>query len=238
MQAFRSILFNIIFFGSSAFILVAALILLPFPRKATQMCFKIWMKYMMWLLKVLVGLDYRITGQENLPDGPVVIACKHQSAWDVGIFLILFSDPAYILKKELLSVPVYGWLLRKTRMIAINRDGGASALKDMMQQTRKRVAAGRSVVIFPEGTRSSPDCKGTYHPGVAALYKTANVPLVPAALNSGCFWGRRGFTKRPGTITLEFQPPIGKGLKAREFMEELENRIETASRNLHQAVCP
>jgi 1-acyl-sn-glycerol-3-phosphate acyltransferase len=238
MQVFRSLLFNFIFFGSSAFILVGALILLPFPRKATQKCFQIWMKYMMWLLKVLVGLDYKITGRENLPEGPVVIACKHQSAWDVGIFLILFSDPAYILKKELLSVPVYGWLLRKTRMIAINRDGGASALKDMMQQTRKTVAAGRSVVIFPEGTRSAPDCKGTYHPGVAALYKTANVPLVPAALNSGCFWSRRGFTKRPGTITLEFQPPISKGLKAREFMEELENCIETASRNLQQTVCP
>jgi len=235
MQAFRSLLFNNIFFGTSALLLVAALFLLLFPRRATQKCFQIWMKYMMWLLRVLVGLDYKITGAEHLPDGPVIIACKHQSSWDVGIFLILFSDPAYVLKKELLSIPAYGWLLRKTKMIAIDRDGGASALKNMLLQSREALAMGRSVVIFPEGTRSAPDTPGTYHPGVAALYKSSNVPLVPVALNSGHFWGRRGFLKRPGAITLEFQPPIDKGLKTREFMEELEFRIETASRNLQPA---
>lgn len=235
MKSFRSLLFNNIFYGTSAFILVAALLVLPFPRRATQKCFQVWMKYMMWLLRVLIGLDYKIVGAEYLEDGPVVVACKHQSAWDVGIFLILFSDPAYVMKKELLSIPVYGWLLRKTKMIAINRDGGAAALKNMLLQSRQALAMGRSVVIFPEGTRSAPDSKGTYHPGVAALYKDSNVPLLPVALNSGCFWERRGFFKRPGTITLEIQPPIGKGLKTREFMAELETRIETASQNLRLA---
>ena len=121
MQAFRSLLFSNIFFGTSTIFLVAALLLLLFPRHAAQKCFQIWMKYMMWLLRVLVGLDYKIVGAEHLPDGPVIVACKHQSTWDVGIFLILFSNPAYVLKKELLSIPVYGWLLRKTKMIAINR---------------------------------------------------------------------------------------------------------------------
>ncbi len=237
MQEFRSLLFLTVFYGSSAFILVMALLLLPFPRRATQTCFRIWMRYMMWLLKVFIGLDYRITGRENLPDGPVILACKHQSAWEVGIFLILFSDPAYVLKKELLSIPVYGWLLRKTRMIAINRDEGASALKKMLRQAREVLANGRSVVIFPEGTRLAPDTRGTYHPGVAALYKNSNVPLVPVALNSGCFWGRRSFLKRPGTITLQFLPAIDKGLKARDFMEVLETRIENASQNLQLAAC-
>ena len=237
MQEFRSLLFLAVFFGSSALILVTALVLLPFPRRATQKCFQIWMRYMMWLLKVLVGLKYRVTGRENLPDGPVILACKHQSAWEVGVFLILFSDPAYVLKKELLSIPVYGWLLRKTRMIAINRDEGASALKKMLRQARDVLANGRTVVIFPEGTRQAPDVKGTYHPGVAALYKNSNVPLVPVALNSGCFWGRRSIFKRPGTITLQFLPAIDKGLKARDFMKVLEARIETASQNLQLATC-
>ena len=237
MQEFRSLLFLAVFFGSSALILVTALVLLPFPRRATQKCFQIWMRYMMWLLKVLVGLNYRVTGRENLPDGPVILACKHQSAWEVGVFLILFSDPAYVLKKELLSIPVYGWLLRKTRMIAINRDEGASALKKMLRQARDVLANGRTVVIFPEGTRQAPDVKGTYHPGVAALYKNSNVPLVPVALNSGCFWGRRSIFKRPGTITLQFLPAIDKGLKARDFMKVLEARIETASQNLQLATC-
>ena len=235
MQAFRSLLFNNIFFGTSAIFLVAALLLLLFPRHAAQKFFHIWMKYMMWLLRVLVGLDYKIVGAEHLPNGPVIVACKHQSTWDVGIFLILFSNPAYVLKKELLSIPVYGWLLRKTKMIAINRDGGASALKNMLLQSREALAIGRTVVIFPEGTRSAPDSRGAYHPGVAALYNISNVPVVPVALNSGCFWERRGYIKRPGTITLEFQPPIDRGLKTREFMEELEFRIETASVNLRQA---
>jgi 1-acyl-sn-glycerol-3-phosphate acyltransferase len=237
MQEFRSLLFLAVFYGSSALILVTALLLLPFPRRATQKCFQIWMRYMMWLLKVLVGLNYQVTGRENLPDGPVILACKHQSAWEVGVFLILFSDPAYVLKKELLSIPVYGWLLRKTRMIAINRDEGASALKKMLRQAREVLANGRTVVIFPEGTRQAPDVKGTYHPGVAALYKNSNVPLVPVALNSGCFWGRRSFFKRPGTITLQFLPAIDKGLKARDFMEVLETRIENASQNLQLAAC-
>lgn len=232
MLAFRSLLFNTVFFGGG---LVFALALLPFlvlPRAAMQWGLKLWSATMMWCLKVIVGLEWDVRGLENLPERPCILACKHQSAWETGVFYQVARDPSYILKKELLSIPFFGWYIARGGAIAIDRKAGASALKLMISGTQDRLARGQNVVIFPEGTRAAPGKPGTYHPGVAALYKGVDAPLVPVALNSGLFWQRRSFLKRPGRITIEFLPAIQPGLDRRAFMGELQARIETATNAL------
>ena len=183
-------------------------------------------------LKLIVGLDHEIRGRENLPDGPSILASKHQSAWDTMAFLWLFPRPVYIIKKELLSIPLWGRCAARCGHIPVDRAGGAAALKQMVRAARAALAKGRHVVIFPEGTRVAPDERHPYHPGIAALYAQASVPVVPVALNSGVFWGRRSFHKQPGTIILEFLPAIPPGLDRKAFLGELENRLESASDRL------
>ena len=232
MLIFRSLVFNAFFFGSGAITCILLLPSLVLPRKVVQTGFSVWMHIVFAGLRAIAGLSVEIRGRENLPDGPVILACKHQSAWETGYFLKLLDDPAYILKRELLKIPVYGWLLRKSEAIAIDRSAGASALKQMITESRRAIENGRTVVLFPEGTRSSVGNSGDYHPGIAALYKDGKAPVVPVALNSGLFWPRRSFLKRPGKITLEFLPPMPEGLARKVFMTELENRIEAASNAL------
>jgi 1-acyl-sn-glycerol-3-phosphate acyltransferase len=146
------------------------------------------------------------------------------------LFLSCYLNyPAFVLKRELLSIPLFGWYLRKVGMIAVDRAAGASALRNMARQASEAFAEGRSILIFPEGTRVPPGESRPYHPGVAALYTQLKVPVVPVALNSGLFWGRRSFVKRPGTVTVQFLPPIPPGLDRKAFMRELESRIEAAA---------
>ncbi len=232
MLAIRSLLFNTVFFGGG---LVFALALLPFmllPRRAMQWGLKVWSATMMWFLKAIVGLEWEVRGLENLPDRPCLFACKHQSAWETGIFYQVVADPSYILKKELLSIPFFGWYIARGGAIAIDRKAGASALKLMISGAQDRLARGQNVVIFPEGTRAAPGKPGTYHPGVAALYKGVDAPVVPVALNSGLFWQRRSFLKRPGRITIEFLPAIEPDLDRKAFMKALKSHIETATNRL------
>jgi 1-acyl-sn-glycerol-3-phosphate acyltransferase len=145
------------------------------------------------------------------------------------IFAVLIRRPGHVFKRELLWIPVYGWYLWRSGGISIDRTGGAGALKRMIAAARQTIAEGRHIVIFPEGTRVPVGERKPYHPGVAALYSQLKVPVVPVALNSGLFWGRRSFLKKPGRIVLEFLEPIPPGLRRREFLEVLEQRIEPAS---------
>jgi 1-acyl-sn-glycerol-3-phosphate acyltransferase len=216
----------------SAVILLVVLALLPFPGRMLQSVTRLWMRSLHWLLRVTVGLTYEVRGLEGLPPGPVIFAAKHQSAWDTTIFYCLVEDPAYVLKKELLSIPIYGWYLQRTKMISIDREAGPSALRRMLRQADEALGRGRSVVIFPEGTRVAPGEKLPYHPGVAALYSRTEAAVVPVAVNSGLFWGRRSFLKRPGTIVIEMLPPMPRDLDRRGFMAELERRIEEATARL------
>lgn len=228
----RSIIFNILFFGISGLFCVAMVLSLPLPRAVVSHGFRYWMVLTMAILKAVVGLRIEVRGRENIPEGPALIVSKHQSAWDTGIFFMLLDDPSYVLKKQLLKIPFYGWMLKKDEMVAIDRDGGASALKQMVRDSRAVLETGRPLVIFPEGTRSAPGHKLPYHPGVAAVYKQADVPVIPVALNSGLFWPRRSFAKKPGKIIIEFLPAVPAGLDRKSFMAELENRIEGASGKL------
>ena len=234
MSWLRALAFNIAFFGVTAVLGVAALPLLLAPRRTVMRFGRFWAQCVLALLKAIVGLDGEIRGIEHLPPGGCLIAMKHQSAWDALILPVVLGDPAVVIKRELLWLPFYGWYAARAGSITIDRRGAAGALRRMVAAARQAVAAARPIVIFPEGTRTAPGQRLTYQPGVAALYQALAVPLVPAAVNSGLYWGRRSFVKRPGRILLEFLPPIPPGLPRREVMQELESRIETATAALER----
>ncbi len=211
---------------------VLALPKLLLPRLSMVRHAEIWELGLQWLLRRLVGLNYQVRGQERLPKSTAIFAIKHQSAWDTITVHLLVKDPAIALKQELTKIPIFGRCLLHAGMIKLDRGAGTQALRSLIEGGRKAAARGSPIVIFPEGTRTPPGEKGRYHPGVAALYKQLGLPVVPVALNSGLYWGRRSFGKRPGTILVEFLDPIEPGLDRRSFMKELEHRIETATARL------
>jgi 1-acyl-sn-glycerol-3-phosphate acyltransferase len=234
MRWLRSLLFNAAFFGWTALMVIAGIFLLPFSWQAMHAVGRLWARGTMALLRHLVGLDWRIVGRENILAGSAIYASKHQSTWDTLIFALLLRNPAYVLKRELLWIPFFGQLLARSRPIGVDRSAGASALRAMLADAERAVAAGRPIVIFPEGTRTAPGARRPYHPGIAALYQRLGLPVVPVALDSGVYWGRRRFEKRPGTITIEFLPAIQPGLERRDLMAKLEHQIEAHSQALAQ----
>jgi 1-acyl-sn-glycerol-3-phosphate acyltransferase len=225
----RALVFNVAFFAWTAIVGTIGLPVLLAPRAVTMRFGQFWARSVLVLLRVTVGLEHQIRGLDRIPRGGCIIATKHQSAWDTLILPVALSDPAIVLKRELLLLPFYGWYAARAGSIAIDRKGGASALRRMVAAARPISAEGRPIVIFPEGTRVAPGARLPYQPGVAALYRALALPLVPAAVNSGYFWGRRSFVKRPGRIVLEFLEPIPPGWPRRRVMAELEQRIETAT---------
>ncbi len=234
MSRLRALAFYVAFFGVTALLGVVGLPLLLAPRGWVMSFGRFWAGCVLALLKAIVGLDGEIRGREHLPAGPCIIAMKHQSAWDTLILPVVLDDFAVVIKRELLFVPFYGWYAARAGSIAIDRRGGARALRRMVRAARRAVAAGRPVVIFPEGTRTAPGQRLAYQPGVAALYQALRLPVVPAAVNSGLYWGRRSFVKKPGRIILAFLEPIAPGLPRAQLMSELEARIEAATAALEQ----
>lgn len=232
MTAVRSALFNLFFFAWTAFLLLTLWLLLPLPTATFRSAVRLWPIGLIAALKWLVHIDYEVRGRENLPPGAVILAVKHQSAWDTVFFLLLDSKIAYTMKSELLRIPFWGWYIKKAGNIAVDRRGGAAALRHMIRGTKSVLAEGRSVVVFPEGTRVKPGEMGQYQPGIAALYAQTDVPVIPVAVNSGLYWGRHDFRKRPGTILLEFLEPMPPGLDRASFLAQLESRVETATNRL------
>lgn len=228
----RSLAFNVGWYLGSVLLALAGAPLLLAPRRVVVAWARAWIVFVLWWLRLTCGLTHRVVGLENLPSGPVIIACKHQSTWETLAFTLLFSDIAIVLKRELLFIPIVGWAMARAGNIAVARGDGASALRGLVKQSKAAIADGRSIVIFPEGTRVAPGDRRPYQVGTAALYRQLGVPVVPMALNSGLFWGRRKWIKRPGTITLEVLPPIAPGLRREAFMETLRDRIETATARL------
>lgn len=228
----RSAAFNILFFAWST---ALALVLWPalfWPGRKLHWIARLWAAVSLALLRHVAGLTHEVRGLAHLPRDVGIVASKHQSAWDTIIFFLLLGRPAYVLKAELLQIPIIGWYLRRAGMIAIDRQGGARALKIMLASAKRAAADGRPIVIFPEGTRTAPGDTRPYHPGTAALYTHLGLPVIPVALNSGLYWGRRRFVKRPGRIVIEFLPAIAPGLERRAFSAELEHRIEESVKRL------
>lgn len=232
MTFLRSALFNLLFLGGTALTVLAGLPLLA-ARPALLIGYvRGWARAMLWALRILCGIRVEATGLGNIPPGGAIIAAKHQSAFDTVVWLVLLDAPAYVLKKELLSIPLWGRLARHCGHVAVDRAGGASALKAMVRESQAALAGGRPLVIFPEGTRSAPGDRLPYQPGVAALAIATRAPVVPAATDSGLFWGRRAFHKRPGTIHVSVLPPLPAGLPRPALMAALQDAIETESDRL------
>ena len=228
----RALLFQLAFGLWTTVLGIAFLPLLLTPPLTMMRFGTFWSAGTLWLLRLCVGLDFEIVGREHLPAGPALIAMKHQSAWDTFAAPVIFRNVALVIKRELGWIPFYGWYALKAGMIPIDRSGGAGALKRMVAASETALAAGRPILIFPEGTRNAVGARAAYQPGAVALYRQLGVPLVPVAVNSGLFWGRRRFLKRPGRITVEILPAIAPGGERRAVMAELENRIETATARL------
>ncbi len=232
MLVLRSLLFNTVFYLNLIVFLVGGFWFMFTPRKWSMWALKQWARASLWWLKVIAGTRMEVRGREHIPRGPALLAGKHQSLWDIFALLPLLDDPALVLKKELTLIPLFGWFCLKFRMIAVDRSAGTSALKKMTADAKQAVAGGRQVMIFPEGTRSAPGAAPDYKPGAAALYMHMGVPCTPFALNSGLFWPRRRFIRRPGTIVVEFLPAIEPGLDRKTFSARLEHEIETATASL------
>jgi 1-acyl-sn-glycerol-3-phosphate acyltransferase len=228
MTILRSAIFILWFALVTVVLAVGFLPAFALPRAVTVFMARLWVRLNFWGLRVFAGLGFEVRGP--VPGKGVLIALKHMSMWETMAIYSVLDDPAIILKRSLTNVPFYGWYLRKARMIAIDREGGAQALRAMAVKARAELDAGRSIAIFPEGTRVKPGAAPDYKSGVAALYGQLGVPCVPVALNSGLFWtGPVGFLKKKGTIVLQFLPAIPPGLPRRDFMRRLEGGIETAT---------
>ncbi len=198
---------------------------------------KVWAAVIVWVLNKLCKIEYEFIGLEKLPKESCIVACKHQSAWETVVMHLIFRRPVYAFKKELLKIPFYGWFLRVMSGIVVDRDGGMSALKDLIKQTKKYLSQNQTIILFPQGTRvpvGEGADKYPYQAGITALYLACNVKVVPAALNSGEFWPKTGLLKKPGKITLEFLDPIEPGLSKQEFALRMESAIEKRSEELRR----
>ncbi len=199
------------------------------PRSWVMGLMRFWAASSTRLVALICGVRVEIRGREHLPAGPALIAAKHQCMLDTVAPFAILDDAAYVMKKELMRIPVYGWYSRAARMIVVDRDANAKALRQLLAEARQCIADERQVVIFPEGHRMAPGVTGEYKPGVAAIYRDLRLPCVPMATNSGVHWPAHGFLRRPGVIVYAFLVPIPAGLSRAEFMRTLEERIETAS---------
>jgi 1-acyl-sn-glycerol-3-phosphate acyltransferase len=202
------------------------------PRRFVVAWSLVWIDFCLWWLRITCRLTHRVSGLENMPTGPVIFACKHQSSWETLAFSRLFPGAATVMKRELVLIPIVGWAMARAGNIAVERGDGAKALRGLVKQAKATLEEGRSILIFPEGTRVAVGDEKPYQVGTAALYRQLGVPVVPVALNSGLFWGRRKFIKWPGVIDVEILPAIPPGLGRDVFMATLRERIEGATNRL------
>ena len=233
MLFLRSLVFNVAFYVWTTALTLATL---PFyfflPQQRAMNVVRLWARGMLWLLRVIAGVTYEVRGVEHMPTGGALVAAKHQSAWETLALVPILANPAYVMKIELTRIPIFGAYTTHAGMIHIDRSAGTAALRALAERARQELARDRQIVMFPEGTRRPPGAPPEYQSGIALLYRTLGVPVVPMALNSGLFWPRRKLMRYPGTIVVEFLPEIPSGLDSRTFLARLESAIETASDRL------
>jgi len=232
MLILRSLLFNVAFYVNLVLWLILLIPAFLVPRRTFMRAAQLWARSSLWLLRVIAGTKVEVRGREKIPAGGMLVAAKHQSVWETFALVTLFDDPAFILKRELMWIPFFGWYAWKGGSIPVNRRAGSQALIQMTERAREEAAHGRQIVIFPEGTRRPPGAPPAYKYGVAHLYQNLGVPCLPVALNSGLYWPRRRFIRRPGTIRVEILDPILPGLPRDTFFKTMQDGIETASDRL------
>ena len=228
----RSVLFNVLFYINLVVYLAVATPTLLLPYRCVFAVARAWAMTNLWLLRVICGTKAEFRGLEKIPRGGAIIAAKHQSAWETFALVTQIDAPAFILKRELIWIPLFGWLLWKARMISVNRGARGPALAAMTERAKDELQGGRPIIIFPEGTRRPPGAEPRYKFGVAHLYAETGVPCVPVALNSGLFWPRRSFRRFPGTVVVQVCEPIMPGLDKADFIVRLQDAVETASAKL------
>lgn len=225
----RSALFNLLFYANLIAWMIVILPTLALPRRFLRDAAAAWARSSLWLLRVVAGTGVEFRGLENLPQGGLIVASKHQSMWETFALYPLFADGAFILKRELMWIPLFGWYLWKSELVPVNRGARSQALTDMNRRAREKLAEGRQLIIFPEGTRRPVGAQPRYKWGAVQIYADGAFPMVPVALNAGLFWPRRQFLRKPGTIIVEFLEPIPPGLPRDEVFVRLQEAIETAT---------
>jgi 1-acyl-sn-glycerol-3-phosphate acyltransferase len=233
MRRLRTFAYTAWFYASLGVFGVPAFPFALFSARAGMAAIRMWAGSQRWFLRNICGVRTCIVGLEKLPAGPCLVAMKHQSTYDIIVPFLFLDHPAFVLKAELLRLPVFGWYARRTGMIAIDRDGGAKTMRAMLAAAKTAAEDGRPIVIFPEGTRQVVGAPADYKPGVAGLYRALGVPCAPIALNTGLTWHGEGIKEiQPGTVTFEVLPPIEPGLSREEFMARLQAAIEPAAARL------
>lgn len=227
MLAVRSFVFLLLQISLTPIFSTLAILTFPFPPLTRYRLISSYARTMIWLLGVVCGIRHEVRGLENLPKEPCVVLCKHQSAWETLALQVIFPPQAWVLKRELLWLPFFGWGLAMTSPVAIDRSDGKGAMKQLLRQGKERLAQGFYVVIFPEGTRVPYGKRGKYKVGGALLAASSGVPVVPVAHNAGRLWGRNAFSKHPGLVTMSIGKPIAtQARKADEINAEVEAWIE------------
>lgn len=232
MTCFRTLAFNLVFIFLSLFWSIVLLWTLILPRPAINSIVKhTYFRTLYWAEKYILGLTFKLEGLDNLPDsGGYVLAAKHQSAYETLKLPFILEHPAIVLKRELTWFPLWGWYPKRMGMIPIDRGSARVALKSITDGAKRVVNhEDRPLIIFPQGTRVAPGVTAPYKTGIAHIYKAVNGPVIPVALNSGVYWGKNSFWKKPGVITIKFLPPIPQGLEISDFMQQLETVLEKES---------
>ena len=232
MVVARSLIFNIVYYANLIILMIVGLPSILLGRHAVFALARVWASSSLWLLRTICGLRLEFRGLENIPQGGYIIAAKHQSVLETFSLVLHAPDFAYVLKRELIYVPFFGWYLLGAEQIAIDRSSGRNALSVVSARAGKVLKSGRQVFIFPEGTRRPPGAPPIYKYGVAKLYKDTGSRCLPVALNTGLYWGRRGFLRRPGVAVIEYLPVIAPGLDMDVFLPKLQSTIETACERL------
>jgi 1-acyl-sn-glycerol-3-phosphate acyltransferase len=228
----RSLVFNALFYLNLLAYFIAAIPTLVMRRRMLFKIVRCWAATNIWLLRIICGIKVEFRGLAKIPPGGLLVAAKHQSMWETFALFPLFADPAFILKRELLWIPFFGWYAWKAGMIPVNRGKRSQALAELSVSAREELARNRQIVIFPEGTRRAPGAEPSYKYGIVHLYAEAGVPCLPIALNSGLFWPRRSFRRYPGTVVVEVLDPIAPGLGKQDFSDRLQQTIEAATARL------
>jgi 1-acyl-sn-glycerol-3-phosphate acyltransferase len=226
MSVLRSLLFVLFFYPWTAICVLSAFPASLFGTRAVRACAHGWARGHRWLARYLLGIRTRIEG--TIPEGPALVAVKHQSMFETLEMVLLLSEPSIVLKRELTKIPLWGWVVSRYGVIPIDRSGGAAVLRQMMRAAEAAIAEGRPILIFPEGTRVPVGIQPPLQSGFAGLYRALKLPVVPVALDSGRVWPRRAFVKRPGLITIRIDPPIPAGLPR----GEIEARVHQAINQL------
>ena len=225
MIVLRSAIFNVVFFAVSLVMaLLAAAIRIVAPDRVIDVAM-LWARTLVASVRIICGIRLDVSGLEHIPRGPALIASRHQSAFDTIVWLTLLPRCCYVFKDELLKIPLFGPLIAASGMIAVDRDAGGAAIRVLLRQGDRAVKEQRQIVIFPEGTRSEPGSPGALQSGVAALASRTGLPVIPVSTDSGRFWGRRAFRKRPGTIRIVIGSPIPAQTERKALMRALEEAM-------------